>query len=269
MSSKENLSYLSTFIRSETGNVLVGKEYLFEERLRQVMDEILVKNLDELVAFLIQKPSLDIKRKIINAMMTHESFFLRENQANLFAIKYILDQQANHHKHSFSIWSSACSRGQELYSFLINLIDHKLLHQSMSFDLLGTDLSEDVVNKAKEGIYLSFEVSRGMESMKIKDHFEEVGNSFQIKRELRSNVFFKQHNLLDSFVSLGKKDIIFCRNVLIYFDAKTKSDILCRLAQQLNPQGILILGASEIVSEEIKGLSPVTGINFPAFVKKV
>ena len=261
------LNYLVQFVKDETGNILNDKAYLFTDRLNPILEKLQINSLDELVLKLENNPTFELKKNILNAMMTHESFFMREDGANQFIAKYITEQNKINHNNIFSIWSCASSQGQELYSLVITLMEHQLLNSSMIFNFLGTDISLDVLNKAREATYSSFEVNRGLSSLKIATYFDHKDGLYQVKHALRSLVRFEQFNLLDPCQRIGKKDIIFCRNVLIYFEPTTKLEILNKLAQQLNDGGILILGSSELISEDIKGLSRVKEINFPVFKK--
>lgn len=145
------------------------------------------------------------------------------------------------------IWCAAASSGQEPYSLGMCISELPEKFANWRIDILGTDLSLDILEKAKSGMYSQFEVQRGLPIQMLMKYFTQVGENWQVNADLRAMVDYKAHNLLESFTTMGKFDIIFCRNVLIYFAEDTKRDILNRLVQQLEPDGFLILGAAETV----------------------
>src|SRR5690606_29202065 len=142
------------------------------------------------------------------------------------------------------IWSAAASTGQEAYSLAMILDEFSARLAGWKIEIVGTDLAETVLEKARKGVYSQFEVQRGLPAPMLLRHFNQIGESWQISDHIRSKVTFKQLNLLSDFNLLGRFDIIYCRNVLIYFDAVRKTDILTRMARILAPDGFMTLGAS-------------------------
>ncbi len=190
------------------------------------------------------------------ALATHETFFFRDKTPfDLFENVIAPSLKASRLGRQLKIWCAAASSGQEPYS-LGMLLDEI---PGLSADILATDMSAPVLEKAKAGIYTQFEVQRGLPIQRLVKHFDQVGDSWRIKPQLRQKVRFEQANLLDDFARFGKMDVIFCRNVLIYFDIQTKAKVLDRLAAQLADDGFLLLGAAETVVGLTDSLRPISG----------
>jgi chemotaxis protein methyltransferase CheR len=154
---------------------------------------------------------------------------------------------ARAHTRRHRIWCSACSTGQEPYSLAMILKSMSEKLTGWQIDIVATDISRDVLDRARAGIYSQFEVQRGLPIQMLMQFFQQVGEQWRITEDIRKMVQFRQLNLIERFSMLGTFDIVFCRNVLIYFDHKTKTDVLERVAQQLAPEGFLVLGAAETV----------------------
>ncbi len=190
------------------------------------------------------------------ALATHETFFFRDKTPfDLFENVIAPALKTARMGRQLKIWCAAASSGQEPYS-LGMLLDEI---PGLSADILATDMSAPVLEKAKAGIYTQFEVQRGLPIQRLVKHFDQVGDSWRIKPQLRQKVRFEQANLLDDFARFGKMDVIFCRNVLIYFDIQTKAKVLDRLAAQLADDGFLLLGAAETVVGLTDSLRPISG----------
>jgi chemotaxis protein methyltransferase CheR len=145
------------------------------------------------------------------------------------------------------IWSAACSTGQEPYSIAMCLKENAAMLAGWRVEIVGTDLSQEVLEKSRAGIYSQFEVQRGLPIQLLVKYFAQIGEMWQVNGDVRGMVQYRQLNLLHDFSSLGKFDIIFCRNVLIYFDQETKAAIFERIARMLETDGVLMLGAAESV----------------------
>jgi chemotaxis protein methyltransferase CheR len=144
------------------------------------------------------------------------------------------------------IWSAACSTGQEAYSIAMTLKEESAKYPGMKFEIYGTDLAEKVLERARAGIYSQFEIQRGLPITMLMKYFtQRANNNWEINDAIKSMAKFATGNLLTPFSSIGKFDIIFCRNVLIYFDAPTKADVMNRMAACMHPPGYLFLGTSE------------------------
>jgi chemotaxis protein methyltransferase CheR len=176
-----------------------------------------------------------------------ESYFFRDKVPFAYFVDVMLPKlMAKREKeHRIRVWCAAAATGQEPYSLAIELAeaDSKLL--GWTVEIVATDFVEDALNKARKGLYSQFEVQRGLPVSLLVKYFNKVGNAWEISPDLRGRVEFRSHNLLDRCHDLGMFDVIFCRNVLIYFDDATKRAMLARLASRLAPDGYLVLGAAE------------------------
>jgi chemotaxis protein methyltransferase CheR len=194
-------------------------------------------------------------------MTINESFFYRdktpfENFRNIMVPAMLASPRAASRK--LRIWCAAASTGQEPYSLAIEIKEMEAKLGGWNIEIVATDLSEEVLEKAKAGLYSQFEVQRGLPIQLMVKYFQQTGSMWQIDSSIRSMVNYKHFNLLDDYLMLGMFDIIFCRNVLIYFDPETKSDMLARIAKRMRPDGYLILGAAETVIGISDDFTPVT-----------
>lgn len=243
-----DFDYLRTLLKSASGLVLTDdKQYLIESRLLPVAKKLKFETIDAMVDELRRSEATTLKNQIVEAMTINESFFFRDktpfdNFENIMLPKLIEAKKAQKH---IRIWSAAASTGQEAYSLSMILKEHAAELEGWRIEIIGTDLCSEALEKAKAGVYSQFEVQRGMPVKYLVKNFKQVGSMWQINSNIRSTVQYRQFNLLNSFNLLGRFDIIFCRNVLIYFDKETKSDIISRMAKQTNPNCYLVLGASE------------------------
>ena len=224
-----------------------SKQYLVESRVMPIVRRERLSGLDELVLILQRKQSPKLAKDVIEAMTINETYFFRDKTPfdqfrNVILPALIASRQKDRR---LRIWSAAASSGQEAYSLAMILEEHAAKMPGWKVEIVGTDLSEPVLEKARKGIYSQFEVQRGLPTPMLLRHFNQIGESWQISEAMRSKVTFRQLNLLSDFTSLGRFDVIFCRNVLIYFDAALKADILTRMTRILTPDGFLTLGASE------------------------
>lgn len=262
MSSAE-FAYLRDFLKERSGLVVTEeKQYLLDCRLLPVARENGMETLAELVAA-VQKPGASkLQSAVVEAMTINESFFFRdktpfENFTNVM-MPALLEQRRPTRK--LRIWCAAASSGQEPYSLAMLLKDMTDKVAGWSIDIIGTDLSSEILEKAKAGLYSQFEVQRGLPIGLLVKYFKQQGSLWQIDSSIRAMVQYKQFNLLQSFSTLGQFDIVFCRNVLIYFDPPTKRDILERMARQMAPDAYLVLGAAETVIGLTDHFAPVSGV---------
>jgi len=186
---------------------------------------------------------------VVEAMTTNESFFYRDkipfDHFRDVVIPGLISVRAMQRR--IRIWCAAASTGQEPYSLAMSIREMKEKLTGWRIEILATDLSTEVLEKAKAGIYSQFEVQRGLPIQMLVKYFKQTGETWQINPELRAMIQHRQLNLLHDFAQLGTFDVIFCRNVLIYFDQETKINIFNRLARQIEPDGFLVLGAAETV----------------------
>src|SRR5262249_29329860 len=186
---------------------------------------------------------------VVEAMTTNETFFFRDripfDHLRDTILPALLPARAN--RKSLRIWSAASSTGQEPYSIAMCLKEKAAQLAGWRIEIVATDLSQEVLEKSKAGIYSQFEVQRGLPIQLLVKYFTQTGELWQINADIRGMIQHRQLNLLQDFSGLGRFDVIFCRNVLIYFDQETKTGIFERLAKVLEPDGTLMLGAAESV----------------------
>jgi chemotaxis protein methyltransferase CheR len=222
---------------------------LVESRLLPVARSAGFANLGELVRALMLGNADVLMTAVVEAMMTHESFFFRDKVPFDHFRSTIMPAllAARKTTRTIRIWCAAASTGQEPYSLAMCLreLEHKVA--GWRIELLATDLGNDVLEKAQQGLYSQFEVQRGLPIQLLIKHFTQVGELWQIAPDIRAMVKYQQLNLLSDFARFGRFDLIFCRNVLIYFDTETKIGVLNRLARSMAGDGYLVLGAAETV----------------------
>jgi chemotaxis protein methyltransferase CheR len=251
---------LSTLVRERSGLVLTpDKSYLLESRLLPVARKWEQKSVAELAALLRSKPDPKLIRDIVEAMTTNESFFFRDikpfDQFKSLVLPHLLKKRAA--AKSIRIWSAACSSGQEPYSLAMILNEHKLQLSGWKVEIVATDLSTEILDKARAGQYSQFEVQRGLPIQLLVKYFKQEGDRWQVDAAIRAMVSYRPFNLLDDLGSLGRFDVIFCRNVLIYFDQPTKAKVLDAMSRQLAPDGHLYLGGAETVLGITDKLQPL------------
>jgi chemotaxis protein methyltransferase CheR len=261
--------YLRRLLKERSGLVLSpDKQYLVESRLMPVARRIGVDNLSTLVHNLKRQDAEPLIVDVVEAMMTNETFFFRDR----IPFDHLRDtivpalMQARAAQKRMRIWCAAASSGQEPYSLAMVLKDMSATLAGWRVDILATDLSAEVLEKAKAGLYSQFEVQRGLPIQLLIKHFTQVGDCWQLSPEIRSMVQFRPFNLLNDFGPLGTFDVVFCRNVLIYFDQDMKVVVLDRLARQIERDGYLVLGAAETVvglTEQFKPYPDRRGLYMP------
>ncbi len=241
--------YLRKMLKEKSGLVLsTDKQYLVESRLLPLARKANLPGIGELVAKM-KAGSQSITTDVVEAMTTNETFFFRDKVPFDHFKDTILPSllQARAARKSLRIWCAACSTGQEPYSLAMILKEMGTTVAGWRIEIVATDLSQEVLEKSKAGIFSQFEVQRGLPIQLLVKNFKQVGELWQLNPDIRSMVQFKQLNLLQDFSHLGAFDLIFCRNVLIYFDQDTKVAIFNRLAKLNEADGFLVLGAAETV----------------------
>jgi chemotaxis protein methyltransferase CheR len=254
--------FLKKFLKERSGLVLSNdKQYLVESRLLPIARSSKLETLSAVIGVLQKGTNKALETDVIEAMTTNESFFFRDktpfDHFNETMLPGLLERRAK--TRQIKIWCAAASTGQEPYSLGICLKEAQSKVAGWRMRILGTDLSNEVLDKAKAGLYSQFEVQRGLPIQMLLKYFDQKGDMWQINAALRAMVEWKKLNLLDSFSHLGEFDIVFCRNVLIYFDQQTKSEILSRIAKSLPEDGYLVLGAAETVVGLTDAFKPVPG----------
>ena len=246
----QDFDYLRQLLRQRSGLVLSAeKQYLAESRLLPVARKHGLGSLAELVARLKAATAAPLNVEVVEAMTTNESFFFRDKvpfeHFRLTIMPALMAARTREKR--IRIWCTAAATGQEPYSLAMCLKGVGPSLAGWKVEIIATDISHEVLAKAKAGIYNQFEVQRGLPIQSLVKFFAQVGEAWQIAPEIRAMVQFRQLNLLNDFASLGSFDLVFCRNVLIYFDQDTKVDVLNRLARQMPSDSFLILGAAETV----------------------
>ncbi|MBL6854317.1 MAG: protein-glutamate O-methyltransferase CheR [Alphaproteobacteria bacterium] len=255
----DDFSFLAQMVRRRAGLVLTEKKlHLIESRLSTVMRRFGFRSTDALVKEL-RHGRETLARAVTEVLTTNESSFFRDRAAFEAFRERVLPRliEARAETKRLRIWSAACAAGQEAYSIAMLLDDLKLQAQGWSIDLIATDLSAEMIARSEEGLYSHFEVQRGLAIRRLVAHFSQEGGSWRIHENLRRMVSFHQFNLLDSYGWLDDLDAVFCRNVLIYFDQKTKASVLDKIAEMLTPDGALVLGNSEAVTGLSTAFVPV------------
>jgi chemotaxis protein methyltransferase CheR len=229
-----------------------NKQYLVSNRIRRLLEEHGLASFSELVKALKLNTPRKLKDQVIDAMTTNETFWFRDIYPYEHLKSHLLPPLMSSNNRMFGairIWSAACSSGQEPYSISMMVEEYK--RQNMGslvrpVQVVATDLSSIVLDQARGGEYDKLSILRGLPGDRLERYFDHLtDNLWRVKPIVRERVEFKALNLLDSYAGLGKFDIVFCRNVLIYFNADLKRQILQKIHASLRPQGILYLGSSE------------------------
>ena len=241
--------FLRKFLKERSGlDLSADKQYLVESRLVPLARKASLTGIPDLVQK-IRSGDGRLATEVVEAMTTNETFFFRDKIPFDHLRDTILPGliQARAARKSLRIWSAASSTGQEPYSIAMCVKEMGAALAGWRVEIVATDLSQDVLEKSKAGVYSQFEVQRGLPIQHLVKYFKQSGEIWQLNADLRSMVQFRQLNLLQDFAYLGTFDVIFCRNVLIYFDQDTKATIFERMARLLEADGTLLLGAAESV----------------------
>jgi chemotaxis protein methyltransferase CheR len=225
------------------------KAYLLESRLLPVARKWKFANFEELARVIRTKPDEALLRDVTEAMTTNESFFFRDikpfDQFRDIVLPHMLKARAQ--QKSIRIWSAACSSGQEPYSLSMILSENAAKLQGWRVEIVATDLSTEILTRARDGLYSQFEVQRGLPIQYLVKYFQQAGDRWQINKPIRDMVQYRPFNLLQPMAPLGRFDVVFCRNVLIYFDQPTKTKVLDGIAGQMADDGFLYLGGAETI----------------------
>lgn len=246
---EQEYTRFSIFLEKICGITLgANKQYLVTSRLQGLMGELGIANLTGLSERLEMQGDMRLRGRIIDAMTTNETLWFRDNHPFNIMTAEIFPELAKQRDRPVRIWSSACSSGQEPYS--LSIISHEYMQSrpgslSKGVEIVATDISNRILQEARTGVYDVTALKRGMSEERLNKFFIPKGDKWQIRPNFAERIRFSELNLMQSYISLGKFDVIFCRNVLIYFSSELKQDILARMARALNPGGFLILGSSE------------------------
>lgn len=255
---------LSTYLKGVSGIcVEADKKYLIESKLKPILQREKINSYGELIDAIERNKKSRLADDVVQAMTINETHFFRDRtpfETLKELIPGLLLRRAK--ERQLRIWSAACSTGQELYSIAILLDEMGPVLNGWRVDLIGTDISEAVVTKARRGAYSQFEVQRGLATPMLLKHFARSGDEWLIAERIRKRTSFQRGNLIEDPIN-GKFDIVFCRNVLFYFEPATRARILGKIAAALNPDGYLVLGGSEAMTALAAGFRPsATGSTF-------
>ena len=246
----EDFDFLSGLLKARSG-LIVGRDkaYLLDSRLTPLARKRGLHDLNGVVMALRNGRDESLVKDVVEAMTTNESSFFRDNKPFDDFAQVILPcmMQARAQVRTIRIWCAAASTGQEPYSLAMILNERAAQLAGWRIDIVGTDLSDEVLDRARSGLYTQFEVQRGLPIQMMVKYFKQEGDRWRIDPRLRAMVSFKRWNLLENLSPLGAFDVVFCRNVLIYFDQPTKAAVLERIARLMPNDGVLALGAAETV----------------------
>jgi chemotaxis protein methyltransferase CheR len=240
----------ATLLKNRSGLVIgPDKLYLLETRLAPILKREQLRDLTALAEKLRSPANEAVIKQVVEAMTTNESFFFRDDKPFVHFRNQALPRllAARGAGAPLRIWSAASSSGQEAYSIAMILTECRASVGNRKIEIIGTDLARETLNRAREGQYTQFEVQRGLPVQMLMRYFHKEENNWRISDAIRSMVQFREWNLLADLRALGRFDVVFCRNVLIYFDQPTKTRVLEAVAQQMPPDGLLYLGGAETV----------------------
>ena len=254
--------YIAGLLKQRSGlDLTKDKTYLIESRLGPIARKHDMEDISALVLALKMRPTEDLLCEVTDAMTTNESFFFRDKTPfDLFKdimLPSLLRSRAGSRR--IRIWCAACSTGQEPYSLAICVREAAQLLKDWRVEIVATDISGEVLEKAKVGVYSQFEVQRGLPIKHLVKYFKKAGEMWQIDASIRAMISYRELNLLLDFKSLGAFDVIFCRNVLIYFEQNLKTQILNRISQMMPNDGYLFLGGTETVIGLETKFGPMAG----------
>ncbi|MDB5372203.1 MAG: chemotaxis protein CheR [Belnapia sp.] len=255
----DSFAFITGLVKSRSGLVLTpDKGYMLETRLGPLLKRDGLASLNALATRLRDPRAAALADAVTEALTTNESSFFRDGKP-FEHLRQVLPglARARQAGAALRIWSAACSTGQEAYS--IAMLLRELSLEGRRVEIIGTDISGNVVARAREGYFTQFEVQRGLPARLLVKHFRQEDGRWRVSPEVRGMARFERGNLLGDLRGFGRFDVIFCRNVLIYFDAPTKMRVLNALAAQLLPDGVLYLGGAETVLGLTDRLVPIAG----------
>lgn len=245
-----DFDFLRVLLQRRSGLFLSAeKRYLVESRLGMLCRRRGIAGIPALVVQLRACPASELEASVIEAMTTNETLFFRDRTPFDLFRDTILPETlaANAGSRTLRIWCAAVSTGQEAYSIAMLLDEAADRLAGWTIEILGTDISAEVLDRARQGLYSQFEIQRGLPIQLLLKHFRQEGDKWRLAERIRDMVVLRQHNLLEPNHQFGQFDVIFCRNVLIYFDVPTKARVMAALAERLARNGAFILGAAETV----------------------
>jgi chemotaxis protein methyltransferase CheR len=243
----QDFEFISQLLRKRAGIVLTGdKMYLLESRLAPLARKEGLPSIDDLITVVRSRRDERLIAQVVDVMTTNETFFFRDKTPFDHLKDAIFPVLAQARRGSrIRIWCAACSTGQEPYSIAMMLDQNPALTGGVPVEIVATDISDRCLERARQGLFTQFEVQRGLPIQMLMHYFTQQDDHWRISERLRQMVSFRKMNLIDPAYSLGQFDVVFCRNVLIYFDGPTKTAVLDRIAGTMNSGGFLLMGAAE------------------------
>ena len=258
----EDFDMFSNLLKQRSGLVLTkDKAYLLESRLMPVARKWNMKGLEDLAQAVRTRKDEPLLRDITEAMTTNESSFFRDQKPFDLFKQLVLPKllEARAAKKVIRVWSAACSSGQEAYSLAMLLLEEGSKLAGWKIEIVGTDISAEMVERCRAGLYTQFEVQRGLPITLLVKYFKQNGDKWQISPQIRQMATFREFNLLTDLSPLGQFDVVFCRNVLIYFDQPTKGRVLEQVSRIMPADGYLYLGGAETVLGITERFKPLEG----------
>jgi chemotaxis protein methyltransferase CheR len=245
----QDFEFVSQLLRKRAGIVLTGdKMYLLESRLAPLARKEGLPSIDDLITVVRSRRDERLIAQVVDVMTTNETFFFRDKTPFDHLKDAIFPVLAQARRGSrIRIWCAACSTGQEPYSIAMMLDQNPALTGGVPVEIVATDISDRCLERARQGLFTQFEVQRGLPIQMLMHYFTQQDDHWRISERLRQMVSFRKMNLIEPAYNLGQFDIVFCRNVLIYFDGPTKGAVLDRIAATMNPGGFLLMGAAESI----------------------
>ena len=253
-------------LKQSSGLVLTqDKSYLIDSRLNPIAKKWGYADIAAMTNVLRGVPPKDLVKDIVEAMTTNETSFFRDSKPfetfKDIVLPYYKDKQTASKR--LRIWCAASSSGQEPYSLAMILKEESAQMPGWNFEIVATDISEEILDQAREGKYSQFEVQRGLPITLLMKYFTQTGDQWTINDDIKKMVQFKYFNLLENMAALGKFDIVFCRNVLIYFDPETKKSVMENISRQMEEDGFFFLGGAETVlgiTDAFEGIEGTRGL---------
>ncbi len=263
-----DFDYIRNFVRDQAAIVLEpGKEYLVESRMQTLVRKENLGSLDALIGKLRSDPRNGLHRKVVDAMTTNETSFFRDLHPFEALRKSILPEllARRAQERQLHFWCGAASTGQEPYSVLMLIAEHFSELFRWDFKFIATDLCDEVLGRARSGRFNQLEINRGLPAALLVKYFLRQGTEWGIREDLRRRVDFREMNLVKEWPWLPPMDLVFLRNVLIYFDLETKKAILAKVRRLLRPGGYLLLGGAETTFNVDDGFERVTFDKTPCY----
>lgn len=260
MITPSQFSVFAAFLKRHSGYVLdISQSYVVESRLPAILTGTGCENLGAVIDSITREPHGAVAQALLQIMTVNETMFFRDTTPFTQLAETLLPEMVRRagEDRVVTIWCAACSSGQEPYSLAIILDEEKLKYPGIRFRIFASDLSGEMIEKARAGIYSEFEVTRGMAPERKTRYFTEKNGQWHVAEQIRAMVEFSTLNLLNVPGNIGPFDLILCRNVLIYFDANGKRDVLAALRRVSKPGGYLIAGAAEVLVDFTQGYRPV------------